>query len=131
MSRKTKGTWIFFILIPIFLIIAAFIYDSVIKSATEKNYRKTTENIIKDVLSNSYNDKAEWVKKLYEEKNLETKQLNVTYQNDILYVYNVHTFPAFFGLVFGIKSYRTEVNLKAYKVDNEIKIEEVKERYYG
>ena len=82
---------------------------------------------MKDVLTNSYTNKEEMVKKLYEDKKLETEQLNVNYQDGVLYVYNVHSYPAFFGLVFGVKSYRSEVSLKAYKVNNEIKIEEVKE----
>lgn len=128
MNNKPKGNGaIFFILIPLFIIIAAFIYDNVVRVVSDKNYIKTTESIMKDVLTNSYNNKEEMVKKLYEDKKLETEQLNVTYQDEILYVYNVHSYPAFFGLVFGVKSYRSEVSLKAYKVNDEIKIEEVKE----
>ena len=124
---KSNNGVIFFILIPLFIIIAAFIYDNIIKIVSDKNYIRTTESIIKDVLTNSYSNKEEMVKKLYEDKKLETEQLNVTYKDDVLYVYNVHSYPAFFGLIFGVKSYRSEVSLKAYKVNNEIIIEEVKE----
>lgn len=124
---KSNNGVIFFILIPLFIIIAAFIYDNIIKIVSDKNYIRTTESIIKDVLTNSYSNKEEMVKKLYEDKKLETEQLNVTYKDDVLYVYNVHSYPAFFGHVFGVKSYRSEVSLKAYKVNNEIIIEEVKE----
>ena len=126
-NPKTNNGAIFFILIPLFIIIAAFIYDNVVRIVSDKNYIKTTETIMKDVLTNSYTNKEEMVKKLYEDKKLETEQLNVNYQDGVLYVYNVHSYPAFFGLVFGVKSYRSEVSLKAYKVNNEIKIEEVKE----
>ena len=126
-NPKTNNGAIFFILIPLFIIIAAFIYDNVVKIVSDKNYIKTTETIMKDVLTNSYTNKEEMVKKLYEDKKLETEQLNVNYQDGVLYVYNVHSYTAFFGLVFGVKSYRIEVSLKAYKVNNEIKIEEVKE----
>ena len=128
MQKTNSKAKIFIVLIPLFIIIAAFIYDNVLMSVQQKKYRIDTENIIKDVLTNSYSEKEDIVKRLYEEKKLEVEQLNVRYENDILYIYNVHTYPAFFGYVFGIKSYRTEVNLKAYKdEENNIKIEEIKE----
>lgn len=127
-NNKKSGGTIFFILIPLFIIIAAFIYDNVIMVVAKKNYRLATESIIKDVLTNSYNNKTEMVEKFYQDKNLETDQLNVKYEDNVLYIYNVHTFPAFFGKVLGVNSYRTEVNLSGYKDNNnEIKIEEVKE----
>ena len=126
-KKKTNGT-MFFILIPIFVIIASFVYDNVLMVVAKKNYRLATDTIIKDVLTNSYYDKADMVKKFYEDKNLEIEQLDVVYEDDILYIYNVHNFPAFFGRIFGVNSYRTEVNLKAYKnTNNEIIIEEVNE----
>ncbi len=128
MQTKKNNSKVFYILIPLLFIIAAFFYDNILIIGQKKYYQKETEAIIKDVLTNSYNNKEEMVKKLYEEKNLETIQLNTRYENNILYVYNNHTFSAFFGYVFGIKSYRTEVNFKAYVDDkNEVKIEEIKE----
>ncbi len=129
MDKKRKsGSGVFFILIPLFIVIAAFIYDNVLMVIAKKNYRLATESIIKDVLSNSYNNKTEMVEKFYQDKKLETEQLNTTYEDNVLYIYNVHTFPSFFGRVLGVKSYRTEVDLKCYKNENnEIIIEEVEE----
>ena len=127
MPNKTTNGKIFIIIIPIFMIIAAFIYDNIIKIAAEKKYYNDSVAIIKDVLTNSYPNKEDIVKERFEEKNLEIEQLNVKYENNILYTYNVHSYHAFFGRIFGIKKYRTEINLKAYVKDNEVIIEEVKE----
>ena len=126
-NKKKSNGYIFFILIPIFMLIASFIYDNAIKVGIEKKYYSDSENIIKEVLTNSYPNKEEIVKNLYEDKNLEIEQLNVTYKNNIIYVYNVHSYSAFFGRIFGINKYRTEVNLKGYIKNNEIIIEDVKE----
>ena len=127
LNKKKSNGYIFFILIPIFMLIASFIYDNAVKVGIEKKYHNDSENIIKEVLTNSYPNKEEIVKNFYEDKNLEIEQLNVTYKNDILYVYNVHAYYAFFGRIFGINKYRTEVNLKGYIKNNEIIIEDVKE----
>ena len=58
-NPKTNNGAIFFILIPLFIIIAAFIYDNVVRIVSDKNYIKTTETIMKDVLTNSYTNKEE------------------------------------------------------------------------
>ncbi len=127
MQTKKSGGKIFFILIPIFIVIASFLYDNIIMVTSRKKYRLDTELIIKDVLTNSYYEKEEMVKQFYEDKNLETEQLNVKYEDDVLYIYNIHTFPAFFGKVFGVNSYRAEVDVKAYKDGDKIIIEDMKE----
>ena len=79
---------IFIIIIPIIILIASFLYDNVIMIVGRNNYRMVTENIIKDVLTNSYADKVGMVIKSYEEKGLETEQLDVRYEDNILFLCN-------------------------------------------
>ena len=114
-NNKGQSGLVFIILIPIFFIIVAFLYDNILIITTNKAYREISESIITDVLTNSYYDKAEQVKNLYEKNKMEIEQLNAQYDGEYLTVYNVHTYPSFFGVAIGVKSYRTEVNLIAYK----------------
>ena len=122
---KKSNSYIFIILIPLFFIIVAFLYDNILMISSNKAYMETSKSIIEDVLINSYYDKETEVKKLYEDKKLETNQLNVIYDGEKITVYNVHTYPSFFGVVLGINSYRTEVDLTGYKdASGDIIIEE-------
>lgn len=115
---------LFIIIIPIIFIVLAFIYDNVMIIITNNKYNLVSKEIVKEVLTNSYNDKAEEVKKLYEKNNYEIDMLVVSYENEVLKVYNSHSYPSFFGNVLGIKSYRTEINLEAHKENDDIIIEE-------
>ena len=124
MNRNGKGA-IFIIIIPIIFAILAFLYDNILMITTSKAYREVTDLIINDVLSNSYTNKEEEVKRLFEEKNMETDQLNVNFDGEYLTVYNVHSYPSFFGTVLGINTYRTEVDVTAYMdADNKIIIKD-------
>ena len=126
MENKKSGGKIFIIIIPLVMIVASIIYDNAIMAGTAKKYRMDSENIIKEVLTNSYADseKANMVGRLYEDKDYETTQLAASYTDETLYVYNVHIYPSFLSRLFGIKSYRTEVDLKAYYKDGKLIIED-------
>jgi hypothetical protein len=126
-NKKGQSSIVFIILIPIIFIILAFIYDNALIIIENNRYKAMTNSIIKDVLTNSYYDKAEEVKNLYEENNYETDQLDARYEDDILYVYNVHSYNSFFGYILGIKSYRTEISVYGYKENDDIIIEEYNE----
>lgn len=127
-NNKSNGK-AFLILIPLAMIIISFLYENVIIIGTEKKYHLDSENIIKEVLSNSYDDseKAINIERLYNEKGYETEQLTVRYENNNMYVYNVHVYPSFFSRLFGVKYHRTEVDLKAYSDNKEIIIQDNEE----
>lgn len=127
MNNKGQSGAIFIIVIPLVLLILAVIYDNVMQVVAQNRYKDVTNTIIKDVLENSYADKEQIVKDLYEKNKYETTQLDVKWENDVLTIYNVHVFPSFFGYVVGVKTYRTEVYVTAHKDNDKIIIEEVKE----
>ena len=120
--KKSNGI-VFILLIPIIFIILAFAYDNIMIIIENKGYEEITNSIIKEALTNSYSDKEARVKQAFEEKKLETEQLSVSYEDNVLYVYNVHLYPSFFGKAVGVKSYRTEVDLKGYQKEDKIIIE--------
>ena len=111
--KKSNGI-VFIILIPILFIIFAFVYDNVYILTNNKIYETKSKLIMEDVLTNSYNDKVMEVSMKYQQNKYETSQLDVTYENNELKVYNVHSYKSFFGNILGIKTYRSEVNLIGY-----------------
>ena len=126
MKTKNKGSAAFIIIIPILIVLLAFLYDNILMITNNKAYKEITNSIVKEAVSNNYTDMEGFIKQEYNDKKLETDQLRVTYDNGVLTVYNVHTYPAFFGIVFGVKTYRAEVNVEAYlNENNEVQIKEV------
>ena len=126
LNKNGKGA-VFIILIPIIFVIAAFLYDNFMMVSNNKTYREVTESIIKDVFEYNYDDKEYQIRKAYEEYKYDTSQLAVNYEDGVLTLYNVHTYPAFFGLILGVKSYRTEVHVNAYMSGNDVVIEDIVE----
>jgi len=124
MNNKGQSGIVFIISIPIIFIILAFLYDNALMIIENKRYKEVTETIIKDVLTNSYYNKEEEVINLYEKNHLEVEQLNTSYDGEILTVYNVHSYNSFFGVILGIKTYRAEVDVRAYKDTDKIIIED-------
>ncbi len=127
MNSKGQSSSIFIIIIPIIIVALAFIYDNAMMVVTTNRYKSVTKDIIKEVLVNSYDDKETIVKDLFEKNKYETEQLSVEYDGTNLKVYNIHSYPSIFGIVFGVKKYRAEVYLSGHLENNEVVIEEVEE----
>ena len=127
MNNKGQSSAIFIIVIPLIILGLAIIYDNAMRVVTQNRYNDITNMIAKEVLENSYADKEQTVKDLYEKNKYETDQLDVKYDDEILTIYNVHVFPSFFGNIVGVKTYRTEVNIMAHKEEEKIIIEDYKE----
>ncbi len=127
MDKKGQSGTTFIIVLPIIVLVMAFLYDNALMMFSNNKYREVSKSIIKDVLTNSYTDKEKTVKSLYEKNHYETEQLNVEYNGNILSIYNVHYYPSFFGNILGVRTYRVEVSYKATKDADIILIEENKE----
>lgn len=123
-NSKGQSGAIFIILIPIVFIILAFVYDSAMSVIENKKFKQTTDNILTDVLTNSYSDYEETIKELFEQNGYEIEQLSYDYDGEKITVYNSHTYTSFFGQIIGIKSYRTQVYESAYIENNKVVIEE-------
>jgi hypothetical protein len=124
-NKKGQSTTIFIILIPLFFLALAFIFDNIMIVVENNRFNSVTKSIIEDVLSNSYNDKTGEVKTLYEKNKYETDLLDTKYENDVLTIYNSHSYSSFFGKIIGVKSYRCEVNYKGYLKGNKVVVEKI------
>lgn len=125
MKRHKFNSGIFIIIIPICILILAFIFDNSFQFIENKRLEIVTKEIIKDSLTINVNDYYEKVKKDYENKNITTDLLQVEYNEGILFIYNSHTFTSFFGKLFNISSYRAEISIEGHLEDDEVIFKEV------
>lgn len=124
---KTKNNqMIFFIIIPLFLLFISFIFDYGIIFFQETRLELATKSIMKDAFKYNVNDYYETVKEGYEKKKLDTTYLKVEYneEKNILFVHNSISSPSLFGKLFGIKDYRSDINLTGYEKNDKIIFEE-------
>ena len=89
-NKRGQAGAIFIIIIPIIFIALAFIYDNVMIIIANNKYNLASKEIAKEVLTNSYNDKAAEVKNLYEKNNYEVDMLNVSYDGTTLKIPYTH-----------------------------------------
>ena len=104
MNKQGKGSNIFIILVPIFLIAALIIADTAVTYNADKTFKKVTEEIIEEVLNNdelSYDEYNGEIKRLYELKGYETEMLLVDANSYQIYVENEHEYFGVFTSIFG------------------------------
>ena len=120
-QRKEKS---FFILIPIFMLIFSFLFDTVLILVEQNRVKITTNNIVTECFTLNVPDYYEKVKTMYEKQKINTELLEVSFDNDVLLIYNSHSYPSFFGKLLGMNSYRVETMVKGYLNGEEVVIEE-------
>lgn len=122
MTKQNAG--LFFIIFPIALLFLAVMFDNIMILVESKRLEITTKNIIKDALTSNVNDYQAKVKEEYEKQKITTSQLEVMYENDILFIYNTQRVTSFMGKIFGINSYRVEVCFEGYLDGEKVIIQE-------
>lgn len=120
-----QNAWLFFIIFPIGFLFLAFIFDNAIIFVENKRLEIVTKNIIEKTLTSNVNNYYEKVKSEFDNKKITTSQLEVNYENKKLYIYNSHSITSFFGRIFNINSYRAEISMQGYLLNDKVIIEEV------
>ena len=119
-TNKNGNMSIFIFMIPIIGLFLAFVFDNSLMFIENKRLEAVTKNIIEDCFTINVNDYYKKTKEDYEKQKITTEQLSVVYQNDILHIYNSHSYPSFFGKLLNINSYRSEINLKGFMREGKI-----------
>lgn len=104
MKNNGKSSIIFLILIPLILIITLIIIDTIISYGVNKKFKRDTETIIKDVLTNdelNYDEYYNEIKRLYEKKNYDTERLVVESDDYNFYLENEYNY---FNLISSLKN---------------------------
>jgi hypothetical protein len=122
MNNKGQSGVVFIILIPVFLLILAFVFDNLMVIEENTRFKATTKTIITEMLTNSYSDYPKEIKKMYEKNKYETDSLEVKYDDGKLTVFNIHEYDSFFGRILGYKKYQSEVNFTGYVENGKVKI---------
>ncbi len=108
--NKTGKSYIgLILLIPLFIILALIIIDTITSYNENKRFKSVTENIITEVLNNeelTEEDYENEIKRLYERNKYETNALVVIPSTYDLYVGNEHSY---FGMFTSLKNHTNEM----------------------
>lgn len=139
MNKKGQATIIFIILIPLFLVLTAFIVDTGINMYQEKKIKNVTEDIMEVLISdNKYlnvnYENEEEVKeyllktatRLYQENDIDTEDLYIDILYNGLEISNVHKYYSFMNSLFNKGNGLRQISVDAigyYNQDDELIIE--------
>ena len=109
MNKTGKSYVGLILLIPLFIILALIIIDTITSYNENKRFKSITENIITEVLNNeelTEEDYENEIKRLYERNNYETDALVVIPSSYDLYVGNEHSY---FGMFTSLKNHTNKL----------------------
>ena len=134
-KAESKNTeLVFIILIPIFLVVIAFFYDIVLQQVQMRNLERVTNSIVTESLTTNFitHDLYEKFETDFTNAGIDTLHLSVSFEDDVLTVFNSHSYGAFFGRVFGTINYRSDIKVRAFLDGDEVVIErlEIKDDEY-
>lgn len=123
MNKKGQSLVLFIIMIPIIFIIFMYVYDygNYLQNKTKLN--DIAVETAKEVLSSNEPKKEEETKKLFKLNNIDTTNLKVTYQDNILKITNKIKIKEK-GKFSNINLNEITINIVAEKVNNDIIIKE-------
>ncbi len=123
MNKKGQSLVLFIIMIPIIFIIFMYVYDygNYLQNKTKLN--DIAVETAKEVLSSNEPNKEEETKKLFKLNNIDTTNLKVTYQDNILKITNKIKIKEK-SKFSNINLNEITINIVAEKVNNDIIIKE-------
>lgn len=123
MNKKGQSLVLFIIMIPIIFIIFMYVYDygNYLQNKTKLN--DISVETAKEVLSSTEPNKEEETKKLFKLNNIDTTNLKVTYQDNILKITNKIKIKEK-SKFSNINLNEITINIVAEKVNNDIIIKE-------
>lgn len=114
MNRKGQTLVAFVLLVPVFLLLFAFVIDTgyLLKESTRLN--STTKTILKTTYENRNDaDYKEQVRNLMEKNAIPIENLNVTFSGDFVSISNQYFIESIFGKIIGIKEYEIKNKMHA------------------
>ena len=117
MKNNGKSSIIFLILIPLILIVTLIIIDTIISYGVNKKFKRDTETIIKNVLTNdelNYDEYYNEIKRLYEKKNYDTERLVVESDDYNFYLENEYNYFNLFSSLKNTKNKKEYVTILGF-----------------
>lgn len=119
MNKNGQTLVIFVILIPLFLILAAFIIDNSLIVSNSLKTKSVTRSIITNCLKKSNCDQEKIVD-LYKKNDIPIDDVDVFITDDEISITNNYYVDSIFAKIIGIKNFEIKVNIKGVLKDNKI-----------
>jgi len=124
MNRNGQTLIAFVIIVPIFILLLAFVVDTgfILKEYTKLN--SLTRTILKTNYQKRFDD--DYTKKitnLYKKNNISIENLEVIVNENETKIINFYDINSIFGKIIGIKNYDIKIEIKAYEEEGKIIIE--------
>lgn len=119
MNNKGQTLVVFILILPLLLILGAFIVDNAYMTYKDIELENVTKDIIKIHLTkNELNDDK--IKNIYSKNNIPTKELKVIRNENTIKIENKYHADSIFGKIIGLKSYEVSTSLTGELKDNKV-----------
>jgi len=119
MNNKGQTLVLFIILIPVFIMLAAFIIDTGLIIRESTRLKATTKTVLQDVYYKEYKNEA-MIKELLEENDISTNNLKIKITPDKINVKNAYEIESMFGKIIGLKEYNVKIDLTIKEENNKL-----------
>lgn len=124
MNRNGQTLVAFVIIVPIFILLMAFVVDTgfILKEYTKLNSLSRT--ILKtNYQSRNETDYVEKIATLYKKNNIPIENLEVIVNDNEVKIINFYKIDSIFGKIIGIKNYDIKLEIVAYESEGKIIVE--------
>lgn len=124
MNRSGQTLVAFVIIVPVFILLMAFVVDTgfILKEYTKLN--STTKTILKTTYDERMQeDYKEQVISLFDKNNIPTQDINITSIENKIIINNEYAIDSIFGQIIGLKEYKVKITMTAYEENGKIIIE--------
>ncbi|MCM1053675.1 MAG: pilus assembly protein TadG-related protein [Ruminococcus sp.] len=120
LNKHGQTLILFIILIPLMLIVMAFVVDIGLVMSEKVHLKETTKiAIINNYDSKNIND----IKELIKKNNIDINNLKIETNNNNLTIENEIKVESIFGKIIGLNNYRIKIKAKGYKTGNKVIVE--------
>ena len=122
-NKKGQVLVLFVFLLPILIMICAFVVDIGIITNSKNNLENVIRLAIKEEIENIDNKSSDRIKDLLKQNKIDITNLKITISDNKINIKNEIKVASIFGKIIGIDNYKVKVNLNGYIKDNKVLIE--------
>ncbi len=120
LNKNGQTLILFIILIPLMLIVMAFVVDIGLVTSEQVHLKEVTKMAIKD---NIVSLNKENIKELMLKNDIDTSNLKIDTTNNMLIISNEIKIESTFGKIIGINNYKIKIKAKGYQSGEKVIIE--------
>lgn len=121
LNKHGQTLVLFIILIPILLLLAAFVIDMGVILTNKMQLKEVTKLAIKENVDNP--DDINKIKKIFEINEIDISNLKINVIDNKINIKNEIEVKSIFGSVIGILNYKIKIDITGYKSNDKIIIE--------